>query len=28
MQARGILNNRLKYCWSKVIYCICLPNEL
>ena len=20
--------NRLKYCWPKVIYCICQPNEL
>jgi len=24
MQARGFLNYRLKYCWRKVIYCICL----
>jgi len=24
MQARGFLNYRLKYCWQKVIYCICL----
>jgi len=24
MQARGFLNYRLKYCWPKVIYCICL----
>jgi len=22
MQARGLLNYRLKYCWPKVIYCI------
>jgi len=28
MQARGFLNYRLKYCWSKVFYCICQPNEL
>jgi len=28
MQARGLLNHRLKYCWRKVIYCICQPNEL
>jgi len=28
MQARGLLNDRLKYCWPKVIYCICQPNEL
>jgi len=28
MQARGLLNYRLKYCWPKVIYCICQPNEL
>jgi len=28
MQARGLLNYRLKYCWPKVIYCICHPNEL
>jgi len=28
MQARGFLNYRFKYCWSKVIYCICQPNEL
>jgi len=28
MQARGFLNYRLKYCWPKVIYCICQPNEL
>jgi len=28
MQARDFLNYRLKYCWPKVIYCICLPNEL
>jgi len=24
MQARRFLNYRLKYCWPKVIYCICL----
>jgi len=24
MQATGFLNYRLKYCWPKVIYCICL----
>ena len=24
MQARGVLNYRLKYCWPKVIYCISL----
>jgi len=28
MQPRGHLDNRLKYCWPKVIYCICQPNEL
>ena len=28
MQARGLLNYRLKYCWPKVIHCICQPNEL
>ena len=28
MQARGLLNYRLKYCWPEVIYCICQPNEL
>jgi len=28
MQATGLLNYRLKYCWPKVIYCICQPNEL
>jgi len=28
MQARGFLNDRLKYCWPKVIYCTCQPNEL
>jgi len=32
MQARGYLDNRLKYCWPKVIYCsfycVCQPNEL
>ena len=28
MQARGFLNYRLKYCWSKDIYCTCQPNEL
>jgi len=33
MQARGYLDNSLKYCWPKVIYCIvfyciCQPNEL
>jgi len=24
MQAKGFLNYRLKYCWPKVIYCMCL----
>jgi len=28
MQARGLLNYRLKYRWPKVVYCICEPNEL
>jgi len=28
MQARGFLRYRLKYCWPKVIHCICQPNEL
>jgi len=28
MQAGGFLNYRLKYCWPKVIYYICQPNEL
>ena len=28
MQARGFLNYCLKYCWPKLIYCICQPNEL
>jgi len=28
MQATGFLNYRLKYCWPKVISCICQPNEL
>jgi len=28
MQTRGFLNYRLKYCWLKVFYCICQPNEL
>jgi len=28
MQARGFMNYRLKYCWPKVIYFICQPNEL
>jgi len=28
MHARGFLNYRLKYCWPKVIYSICQPNEL
>jgi len=27
MQTRGFLNYRLKYCWPKVFYCICQPNE-
>jgi len=27
MQARGFLNYRLKYCWPKVMFCICQPNE-
>jgi len=28
MQTRGFLNYHLKYCWPKVFYCICQPNEL
>jgi len=28
MQVRGLLNYRLKYCWPKMIYCICQPNEI
>jgi len=28
MQARGLLNYRLKYCWLNVIHCIWEPNEL
>ena len=28
MQARGFLNYRLKYCWPKVIYCVCQPNKV
>ena len=28
MQAREFLNNRLKYCWPEVIFCICQPNDL
>jgi len=28
LQARGLLNYRLKYYWPKVIYCICQPNKL
>jgi len=28
MQATGFLNYRLKYCWPKVIYCVCQPNKL
>ena len=28
MQAREFLNYRFKYCWPKVIYFICQPNEL
>jgi len=28
MQAGGLLNYRLKYCWPKVIYCICQLNAL
>jgi len=28
MQARGLLNYRLKYCLPKVVYCICQPKEL
>jgi len=28
IQARGFLNDRLKYCWPNVFYCICQPNEL
>ena len=28
MQARGLLNFRLKYCWLKVICCTCQSNEL
>jgi len=28
MQARELLNYPLKYCWLKVICCICQSNEL
>ena len=28
MQAGGHLDNRSKYRWPKIIYCICQPNEL
>ena len=28
MQARGLLNYLLKYCWPEVIYCRCESNEL
>jgi len=28
IQARELLNYRLKYCWRKIIYCICQPKEL
>jgi len=28
MQARGLLNYRLKHCWLKVICCLYQPNEL
>jgi len=28
MQARGLLNYRLKFCWLKVISCVCQSNEL
>ena len=28
MQTREFLNYRLKYCWPKIIYCICQRNEL
>jgi len=28
MQARWLLNYRLEYCWPKVFYCLCQPNEL
>ena len=28
MQARGILNYLLRYCWPKVIYSICQQNQL
>jgi len=28
MQAKGLLNYRLKFCWLKVICCIWQPNEL
>jgi len=28
VQAKGFLTYRLKYCWPKVFYCICQPNEL
>jgi len=28
MQTRGFLSYRLKYCWSRVIHCMCQPNEL
>jgi len=27
MQARELLNYRLKYCWLNVIYCICHVNQ-
>jgi len=28
MKARRFLNYRLKYCWPKVICCLCQPNKL
>jgi len=28
MQARGLLNYRLKHCWLKVICCLYQPKEL
>jgi len=28
MHLENILNYRLKYCWTQVVYCICQQNEL
>jgi len=28
MHTRGLANNRLKFCWLKVICCICQSNDL